>query len=574
MGSKPAQLDASLVRTAVLCNLVSTLLGSVALAGWLLQLPILTRFQGQFIPMAPSTAMGFALVGVALHIHLRVPRNRVREWVMCTAGVLVGIVSFWILLQLVLGLPGDVEGLVLQTSEMLGNVPVGRMSPLTAGSFILASCSALLLWASEFKRPHLKRHAAIPAALVLLVGSIVVLGYLYGTPLLYGGWIIPVALPTGIAFVMLGSALIAAAGPDSSLVRAVAGDSVRARLMRSFLPMVIVVILVEGWVGTLFLRGSLANPALVASLSALVFAAIASVLVSRLSYAIGGRIDRVEAQLRTYAAERKRAEDNLRVLNEELERRVAERTAEMAAANKELEAFSYSVSHDLRAPLRALDGFSRILLEEHAAQLAPEAQRYLGLVRDNASRMGELVDDLLTFSRLSRQPLKLQAVAPAELARRALEELHAEREGRRVEVVIGDLPSCQADPALLKQVFVNLLSNALKFTRRREVARIEVGSRDEGGEPVCFISDNGAGFDMRYSDKLFGVFQRLHRAEEYEGTGVGLAIVQRVIHRHGGRVWAEAETDKGATFYFTLGGDTTHDVYGSGRNPAGRGQPQ
>ena len=249
---------------------------------------------------------------------------------------------------------------------------------------------------------------------------------------------------------------------------------------------------------------------------------------------------RLFAEVRGYAAE--------------MERRVAERTAELQAANKELEAFSYSVSHDLRAPLRALDGFSRILLEEHAPQLADEAQHYLRLLRRNAQQMGQLIDDLLSFSRLSRQPLRKQPVAPAEVVRRVWEELRAEREGRRVEFALGELPECQADPALLKQVYANLLANALKFTRKREVARIEVGCREEAGQVVYFVKDNGVGFDMQYAHKLFGVFQRLRRAEDYEGTGVGLALVQRIVQRHGGRAWAKAEVDKGAEFCFTLGG--------------------
>ena len=254
----------------------------------------------------------------------------------------------------------------------------------------------------------------------------------------------------------------------------------------------------------------------------------------------------------------------LETAKEDLERRVVERTAQLKAANNELESFSYSVAHDLRAPLRAMDGFSRLVVEDFAPLLPDEAQRYLHLVRENAQQMGHLIDDLLTFARLSRQPVNRQPVHTADLVEQVVKDLQHDREGRAVHIAINDLPVCQADPALLRQVFANLLSNALKFTRTREEARIEVRSQTDDGEPVYVVKDNGVGFDMQYMGKLFGVFQRLHRAEEYEGTGVGLAIVQRIIHRHGGRIWAEAAVDKGATFYFTLGGDSHGG--GSGRN--------
>ena len=241
------------------------------------------------------------------------------------------------------------------------------------------------------------------------------------------------------------------------------------------------------------------------------------------------------------------------------EQEIQQHSIALEAANKELDAFSYSIAHDLRAPLRAIDGFSRILLEEHAPTLPTEAQHYLNVVRRNSQRMGLLIDDLLAFSHLSRQPLNRQLVRPADLVRQCVDELRSEQQGRRVEIAIGDLPACQADPALLKQVWMNLMSNALKYTRKQEVAAIEVGSREQAGACVYFVKDNGVGFDMQYADKLFGVFQHLHRPEDYEGTGVGLAIVQRIIHRHGGRVWAEAAVNQGAAFYFTFEG-TTHNA--------------
>jgi PAS domain S-box-containing protein len=255
-------------------------------------------------------------------------------------------------------------------------------------------------------------------------------------------------------------------------------------------------------------------------------------------------------------AERKRAEKAIHEMNASLERRVSERTAELAAANQELEAFSYSISHDLRAPLRAINGFTEILLRDHSAQLEHKGRHYLHNVAASGRKMGQLVDDLLAFSRLNRHALSKEPLDLNQLAREVAQDLRRLEPSHEVALQMKPLPSARGDRALVQQVLYNLLSNAWKFTSKTQNPAIEIGAEQNGKETIYYVNDNGAGFDMRYVDKLFGVFQRLHRDDEFPGTGVGLAIVQRIINRHGGRVWAESRPKEGATFYFTLPDDS------------------
>ena len=253
--------------------------------------------------------------------------------------------------------------------------------------------------------------------------------------------------------------------------------------------------------------------------------------------------------------ERKRTEEELRKYRQRLEKLVEERTAELQDTNKELESFAYSVSHDLRAPLRAIDGFTRILMEDYVANLDTEGKRLGRIIQQNTRKMGQLIDELLNFSRLGRSAMHLSGIDMANMVNAIYHEVSTPQERKRVKLTIGDLPKTQGDPNMMRQVWMNLISNALKFTSYRKQAVISVTCRTEENRFIFCIEDNGAGFDMKYKDKLFGVFQRLHSEQEFNGTGVGLALVQRIIHRHGGEVWAEGKVDAGATFYFSLPGE-------------------
>jgi PAS domain S-box-containing protein len=248
----------------------------------------------------------------------------------------------------------------------------------------------------------------------------------------------------------------------------------------------------------------------------------------------------------------KEADDKIHQLNEELEQRVVERTAQLEAANKEMEAFSYSISHDLRAPLLRISGFAGILQNEAAAKLDGTSLKHLQTIVEGTQQMSRLIDALLDLSRMGRVEMRQEKVMVSRLVGEARHELSREMEGRDIEWTIGKLPEARGDPIMLRQVFVNLISNAVKYTRSRRPAKIEIGAKNEHGETVYFVRDNGVGFDMKYAGKLFGVFQRLHPAREFEGTGIGLANVQRILRRHGGGVWAESEVGKGTTFYFSL----------------------
>ncbi|MBI2977192.1 MAG: PAS domain S-box protein [Chloroflexi bacterium] len=663
--------SAFLRRLAPACVAVTTIISGLILTGWLFNLPILTRASPGYIPMAPSTALIFLALSGAMVVPLRRAARPTGRLLATVGAGLVLLTCGVVLIRYFTGVGPDIEQWLLPNPPQLGLVPIGRISPITAACFLPAGISLLLSLHSPADRSA-ARHVAstLAVAVVAPVGLVIVLGYLYGAPLLYGGTTIPVALTTAVAFLFLAGGLAAVAGPSAWPVRSLMGNSVRARLLRAFPPVTAAVLLFSDWLdAALVSRGG--NPALTASLMALLSLTIVGLAVAQLARGIGGEIDRAHAEseraqkalttsetryrrlfesakdgilildaetgaiadvnpyliqmlgysreefvekklwevgafkdveagkealealqkkeyiryedlpLRTKdgqlvqvefisnvyrvggekviqcnirdISERKRAEEEIRQLNADLERRVRERTAALEAANQELEAFSYSVSHDLRAPLRHVSGYVELLQRGSTAFQDDKGRHYLQSIAESAGQMGLLIDDLLAFSRVGRTAMQPGAVSLEQLVAEARHDARDEAAGREVQWKVGPLPEVYGDRSLLRLALVNLISNALKYTRPRAPAEIEVVRlADTETEVVICIRDNGVGFDMQYVDKLFGVFQRLHRAEEFEGTGIGLANVRRIIQRHGGRTWAEGAVGGGAAFFFSL----------------------
>lgn len=542
---------------------ISILVGVAVLAGWVFGMPLLTTIATEWASwasMEPNTALAFVLAGASLVLSVAGTSAGAARRVGQAAGLAAAAIGLLTLLQYAFHWNLGIDLLLVSDAKTAPEAFPGRMSPTTALSFVLVGAALMLINVETPKAHRLAQYAALVAGAASLLAFI---GHTYGVHSLYVvlGYS-SIAIHTAGCFTVLSLGILFAR-PQAGLMALVTSNTAGSHTVRRLIPIPIILMPALGW---LTLQSELAGYFDTRFGTSLMVTTAILVLVS-MTWWHAMQLHRTDLQ-------RRRTADRLHRLTDELERRVADRTTALEAANKELEAFSYSVAHDLRAPLRAMDGFSRLLVEEHGETLPSGARRYAGIVRQTATQMAQMVDDLLAFSRLGRQPVHREAVETARLVQQVLADLRPQEEGRRVNITVGELPACNADPSLLKQVFANLLDNALKFTRRRQEARVDVGAtRDPAaGETVYFVKDNGAGFDMQYAHKLFGVFQRLHRSDEYEGTGVGLASVQRIIHRHGGRVWVEAEPDRER--HSISRSEETRGDRPNRRDPVGRRQPQ
>ena len=411
----------------------------------------------------------------------------------------------------------------------------GRMALLTAINFVLVGGSVFL---AIRQRPH-PRFVAAASGLAFAGSLYALVGYVYGTHRETGTTPQEMAIHTALGFIVVCVGPLLLAGGSTSRLLIVPGSS--RTILRRLLPLSAAAAIFLAWLRLLGQRAGFYGTEVGVELhvmTTVIFLGVICVLVAR--------------GLAKADARRSRSEEEIKALNRDLELK----TAELEASNEGLQAFAYSVSHDLRAPLRAISGFTEILVRDHSDDLEDTARSLLGRVLDNSRQMAELINDLLEFSRLGQSQMSFGEIDINQLVTSCIDDVRAEHDGE-VEVEMGHLPPCRGDEILIRQVFMNLLSNAFKYSRDSDPSLVKVEATGNGeGEIHYSVSDNGVGFDMKYSGQLFKVFQRLHRAEDFEGTGIGLALCERIVRRHAGRIWAESEPGRGATFHVALKGTT------------------
>jgi len=550
--------------SAQLAALAAASGGLFALFGWISAVSFFTSFATRYIPMALSTAFIFMLLGTSIFLHCRFPHHHI----ISTAGMLTGLLTIVTTLLLLyfsiqnIYLPFENLG-ISESINMKSGMPIGHMSPLTALAFTFIAAAFCLTLTSSNDHPEFAVYAFYISCLVAMLAIVLILGYFTGKPVMYSSGLIPPAMPTALAFLFLSLALalksslsVWPAGTHLPLVLSTLPPLAAAILQWIFWPylnpllwfLFYPAVFFSAWMGGIA-GGVSAAVISIALVSFFFIPPEFSFMIAYPRYLFAFIIFIGMGILFGYIQE------NLRKARIHAAEALAEAQAarnQLQLINKELESFSNSVSHDLRAPLRAVTGFSDKLEKHLQDRLDAEGRRLIRVIVDNGKKMGQLINDLLAFSHISHKEMNYGFIDMEMLAGNTFKEIQSGQKNRSCKFELQKLPPAWGDPALIGQVFYNLLANAVKFSRNNKHAVVKVGCKDSGDEQIYYVRDNGAGFSMKYADKLFGVFQRLHSESEFEGTGIGLSLVQRIIHRHGGRVWAEGVVKNGATFYFSL----------------------
>ena len=531
---KDTRFVKSLKTFSKISGLFTIVVGLVVIAGWSFNISTLKSVLPTEISMKANAALSFILSGMSFVILLFNNLGKLTRRIGQIIAFGVFTLAMMTLTEYIFNQNLGIDQILFKDGkEVFLNISAGRMSANTAFGFLFISMSLL------FFNTKIGKYFLPSQVLSLLVVMLALMGL---TSHFYSRWSLlqlfqstAMSFPTAFLFFIISLGILLS-HPYEGLMKNATKENSSGIMLRYLFPAAILLPVIIELLATIGAEIGLyeINLTPVARTLGMFFS-----VVVLLWFAI--------SKYEQFETKQRKAEEEVKILNEELEKRVIERT-------KELESFSYSVSHDLRAPIRAIDGFSRKLAEQYESVLDDEGKRLLNIVLKNTKNMGQLIDDLLTFSRLSRKKFELQEINMAELVNEVLKELNEFNEDRKLDISVRELPNVKGDRTLMRQVIVNLLSNSIKFTKSRDTAVIEVGGFAEDNLNSYYVKDNGVGFDMKYVDKAFEVFQRLHSSKEFEGTGVGLAIVHKIIQRHGGEIWAGGEVDKGATFYFSLPG--------------------
>jgi signal transduction histidine kinase len=517
-----------------IASIVAIIVGLVVIIGWTFNIESFKSIFPNIVAMKANTALCFILIGISLFYlnEKQITKPKLRIAQIC--AILVGIIGFLTIIEYLFNYNIGIDQLLFkeQVGAILTTNP-GRMAETTSINFLIIGISLLII---DLKNRYGNSTYQSFVLIAISISLFSFAGYIYVATVSYSNIVTPMALNTSISFIIVCLGMLFSR-PHQGIMATFTSPLLGGVMARRLLPSTIVILLIIGFIRLVGERLGLYDVATGVAITII----SAVIILSFLIWKSANSLNQIDLETR-------KTKEKLELTNKKLEKQ----TKQLKDANDELESFAFSISHDLRTPLRAIDGYSRVLLKRYEDKLDDQGKRFLNNVRDNTNRMAHLIDDILALSRAGRTELKKSDVNMEALTKHVFKELKATTDGQKVQLKVHSIPLAFSDRTAMHQILTNLISNSIKFTEHEDNPSIDVGAEKGETETIYYITDNGAGFNMKYYNKLFDLFQRLHSQKEFEGTGVGLAIVKRLLNRQGGRIWAEGKVNEGATFFFTL----------------------